>query len=96
MKIDILVETNRKNARLSFKDNGIGIEKKHQRKIFDMFYRAATGSPGSGIGLYIVKEILNKLEGQVKMESEWQKGTIIRITLPNLNQRTNGAGGRSN
>jgi signal transduction histidine kinase len=64
------------------KDNGIGIAKEKQTKVFDMFYRAHENSDGSGLGLYIVKEMIQKMEGSFELESDVLKGTIFKIELP--------------
>lgn len=50
-------------------DNGIGIESGVQPKIFNMFYRGSDRSVGSGLGLYIVKQIINKLKGSITVKS---------------------------
>jgi signal transduction histidine kinase len=63
-------------------DNGTGIAKEHQKKIFDMFFRASTQSDGTGLGLYIVTEAITKLRGKITVESELGKGTLFRVTLP--------------
>ena len=63
-------------------DNGAGIGKEHQDKIFDMFFRAADDSSGSGLGLYIVKETITKLGGSINFESALRQGTAFTITLP--------------
>lgn len=63
-------------------DNGLGIEESHQEKIFDMFYRASEGGSGSGIGLFIVKEAVEKLGGEIHVESAPYKGTTFNISLP--------------
>ncbi len=65
-------------------DNGIGIEEEHLPKIFNMFYRASKTSIGSGLGLYIVKEIASKLSGEVSVNSEQGVGTTFTIRIPNL------------
>ncbi|MTI33516.1 GAF domain-containing sensor histidine kinase [Xanthovirga aplysinae] len=67
----------------SVSDNGQGIEKSESEKIFKMFYRASTQSIGSGLGLYIVKETVNKLNGKISLESEPGKGSTFKIDLPN-------------
>ncbi|REK06958.1 MAG: PAS domain-containing sensor histidine kinase [Bacteroidetes bacterium] len=54
---------------LIFEDNGIGIPYKHQDKIFKMFYRVSNQIPGSGLGLFIVKETLEKLGGKIWVDS---------------------------
>ncbi len=63
-------------------DNGIGIPEIEQTKIFNMFYRATTRSNGSGLGLYIVKEALNKMQGTIELASEVGKGTTFTVLLP--------------
>lgn len=70
------------------RDNGIGISKENQEKIFGMFFRVAENEVGSGLGLYLVKEIVDKLEGKIEVESEVGKGTAFCINLPN-NQTIN-------
>ncbi len=64
------------------RDNGIGIETEHLPKIFNMFYRAHESSKGSGLGLYIVKETIGKLGGEVRVESIPGSGTTFWIHLP--------------
>lgn len=63
-------------------DNGIGIDAALQPKIFDMFFRATTVSTGSGLGLYIVRESLEKVKGTISFQSEMGKGTRFRVVLP--------------
>lgn len=69
--------------KLKIEDNGIGIAKEHQQKVFDMFFRASQLHSGSGLGLYIVKEIVNKLDGDIRINSELGVGTTFRIKIPN-------------
>jgi PAS domain S-box-containing protein len=68
---------------IRFRDNGIGIKPEYVGKIFNMFYRATERSQGSGLGMYIVQQAIEKLRGTVKLESEYGKGTEIVIRLPN-------------
>lgn len=68
---------------ISLKDNGIGIGPDHLDKIFEMFYRASEDSQGSGLGLYIVKETISLMKGNIEITSEKNEGTVINITLPN-------------
>lgn len=63
-------------------DNGEGISEKNIDKIFDMFYRGTSKSVGTGLGLYICKEILIKLSGTVDVESVRGEGTTMKLTLP--------------
>lgn len=82
--VSVRVDIQKTNAIIIVKDNGIGIGKEHQEKIFDMFYRVSKKSVGSGLGLYIVKETIEKLNGIIKMESEPEQGTQFTIIIPNL------------
>jgi signal transduction histidine kinase len=65
-------------------DNGMGIEEAHLSRIFDIFCRGNVqpSSDGLGLGLTIVKRILDILQGQVRVESEYGKGTTFYVTLP--------------
>ncbi|HET6991041.1 MAG TPA: ATP-binding protein, partial [Bacteroidia bacterium] len=65
-------------------DNGIGMKKEIQGKIFDLFFREANDSKGSGLGLYILKNAVTKLNGRVELESEIDKGTTFSVYLPDL------------
>ncbi len=81
IEIDILVE--RTYAAIYFGDNGIGITEDRAPKVFEMFYRATEHGEGSGIGLYIVKNAIERLGGVIRLRSEANKGTSFEITLPN-------------
>lgn len=67
---------------ITLEDNGEGIPNESKPKVFDMFYRASTATAGTGLGLYICKEIINKLNGMIHLESEYGSGTIITIAIP--------------
>jgi signal transduction histidine kinase len=64
-------------------DNGEGIEESKLPHIFDMFYRATERSEGSGLGLYIVKKVADKLEAKIKVDSVELEGTTFTVTIPN-------------
>ena len=81
--VDVDVEISAEQAYIRIKDNGMGIAKEEQDKIFDMFYRVSKDSQGSGLGLYIVKETVEKLKGKIAIESELGKGTEFNIHIPN-------------
>jgi len=81
--IKIIVNIRKKGLSISIKDNGIGIDQEHLHKIFDMFYRATEKSEGSGLGMYIVKQSVEKLGGTIEIDSKVNKGTSIEIFLPN-------------
>lgn len=67
---------------ISIEDNGMGIADEFKGKVFDMFFRASEDSTGSGLGLYIVKETLDKLNGEISFTTEVRKGTTFIVTLP--------------
>lgn len=81
--VEISVNMTDSVTEIKIKDNGIGIKKEFHSQIFDMFYRVSDQSEGSGLGLYIAKESLDKLKGSIGMQSEFGKGTVFTITLPN-------------
>ncbi len=83
-KIDIDIEVVNGHAKINIGDNGNGIDKKYQNDVFKMFFRATDKNAGSGLGLYIVKETVQKLKGDVFLESELNKGTTLRMRLPNM------------
>ena len=67
---------------ITISDNGIGIRPEYLARIFDMFFRATERSDGSGLGLYIVKETIEKMEGTIAVKSEYGEGTTFSMTLP--------------
>ena len=82
-KITVGINEINNALQIEIKDNGEGIPPKHVEKVFDMFYRASTTSVGTGLGLYICKEIASKLGGQILLESELGVGTTVTIILQN-------------
>jgi PAS domain S-box-containing protein len=80
-KIDIQINHQKDILKITVTDNGEGIPQKHLIKVFDMFYRGTTTSVGTGLGLYICKEIVNKLGGQIELESEPGLGTSLYLTF---------------
>lgn len=81
--ISIEATVNEKNLRIRFEDNGIGIPEALTEKIFHMFFRATERSEGAGLGLYIVKETIEKLNGSISVDSQQGKGTTFVIEIPN-------------
>lgn len=71
-------------AEILFCDNGLGIAEDKLPKVFDMFYRVSSDSTGSGIGLYLVKEAIQRLNGSIHIKSQFGKGTEFFIRLPQV------------
>jgi len=87
--LKVEIETNERGCVFEFTDNGKGIPTEYQSRVFDMFYRATSERSGSGLGLYIVKEMTERIGGTVELESQLGIGTKLRLTLPMLaNQPT--------
>jgi signal transduction histidine kinase len=80
--VKITMTIDKGNYIIIVSDNGKGIPNKHLSHIFDMFYRASEDSQGSGLGLYILKESVTKLEGIIQVSSVVDEGTTFTIQLP--------------
>lgn len=80
--VEVKVWKDADKALIQVIDNGTGISKEHHDKIFNMFYRGSTNNKGSGLGLYIVYETVQKLGGKISMSSEPGKGSSFEVTLP--------------
>ena len=65
-------------------DNGVGIAAEYHEKMYDMFFRASERSDGSGLGLYIVKETLQRLNGEIRCRSQEGLGSTFEIRIPSL------------
>jgi len=75
--------------RVVVQDNGVGIDADDVPKIFQRYFRArtSTGIPGTGIGLHLVKQIVELHQGLIEIESQKGKGTSLIVTLP-IRQKT--------
>lgn len=68
---------------ISIEDNGIGIEDTMHEKIFNLFFRATTQSQGTGLGLFIVRDTIQRLNGSIKVKSVIGEGSTFFISIPN-------------
>ncbi|RUT72126.1 PAS domain-containing sensor histidine kinase [Flavobacterium cupreum] len=82
--IKIAGHADNETLHLTIADNGIGIAPAYHQKIYDMFFRLSGKKEGSGIGLYIVKDAIEILQGSINIASEEGIGTTFTITLKNL------------
>jgi PAS domain S-box-containing protein len=81
INISVLVKEEFCDIRIT--DNGIGIEPQYLKSIFDLFFRATNHSQGTGIGLFIVKDTVEKLKGVIEVDSTPGQGTTFMIRIPN-------------
>lgn len=85
-KVKVSIFEKGKNLIVKVKDTGIGIDKKHQNRLFERFYRADKARSrqvgGTGLGLAIVKHIVLMFNGNIDLQSEPNKGSIFTIEIP--------------
>ncbi len=83
--IKINIDVTDKNARVLLSDNGIGISDEYLKSIFNLFFRTNNSSDieGSGIGLYLVKDAIDKIGGKIEVSSKVMVGTSFDLTIPN-------------
>ncbi|MFN8398078.1 MAG: ATP-binding protein [Bacteroidia bacterium] len=81
--LSVTVDTRADRAVITVEDNGVGIPEEHKGRIFELFYRATNQSFGSGLGLYITRNAVEKMNGTIQMESTEGAGTKFTVMLPN-------------
>jgi signal transduction histidine kinase len=83
-KSTLVIETEIQDGSMliRIRDNGIGIKKEHLHRIFEMFYKAHDRAHGSGLGLYIVRETLHRLQGEITVDSTYAVSSTFTIRLP--------------
>jgi PAS domain S-box-containing protein len=86
--VDIAFSADENGGTLTVTDNGEGISANMHEKVFEMFYRNSQNSVGSGLGLYLCREIVQKMDGEIKLISEFGKGSTFIVWLPNDNRST--------
>lgn len=89
--VEVNVYSEGDNCVIEVSDNGIGISDIYIPKIFKMFFRATQDFNGSGLGLYIVKETIEKLKGKITVKSKMRYGTTFKVIIPNLKERYDAA-----
>lgn len=84
-KISIYSVVNKENVELYIEDNGIGIEKKNLSRVWDKGFTGENGRKkynSTGLGLYLCKKLVQKLEHEIAIDSKINEGTVIKITFP--------------
>ena len=84
VRLTCVVEPDGKHFRIVVSDNGVGIREEDRRRIFDAFFQAQDNKPGTGIGLNIVKNIVDLHHGTISVESEVGKGSTFTVVLPSV------------
>ncbi len=84
--IRLSIETNESEATIIIEDNGIGIDDKYIQDVFNLFTRAAQQNVGTGLGLYMVREAVVQLGGDINIDSKLGEGTKVTVTLPNMKE----------
>ncbi|MBU3025108.1 MULTISPECIES: PAS domain-containing sensor histidine kinase [Zobellia] len=79
--VEVLFNENKTHWQFSVKDNGVGIPKEYHKKIFEIFQSIGANERSTGIGLSIVKKIIDRYEGEVWVESEKGMGTEFHFTI---------------
>ncbi len=82
--VKITATVSAQQVTLCVEDNGIGIDEQHIKNIYNMFYRATDHVSGSGLGLYLVKETVQMLKGEITVRSQRNQGTTFTVILPSL------------
>lgn len=83
--INLMAVNNSEELTIKIEDNGHGIEKQHLDKIFNRFYRtskARAHTKGTGLGLSLVKQLISRINGEVRVESKISKGTSFFVSIP--------------
>lgn len=83
-KINVLVKVYENYAKILIEDNGIGIEDKYKEDIFNLFFRATQRNVGTGLGLYMVKEAVGQMGGEIAIQTVYGQGTSVQVNLPSL------------
>ncbi|HEX6891137.1 MAG TPA: tetratricopeptide repeat-containing sensor histidine kinase [Chryseolinea sp.] len=86
IKVKAFQDTDHVN--LAVEDNGQGIDPQYQDRIFDMYFRGSERSKGNGLGLYIVKKAVEKLNGKITVTSVYGRGSVFLISFPTNHNHT--------
>jgi len=82
--IHISIQNFYKGVQIVIEDNGIGIRQDFQDKVYDMFFRGTNQAEGNGLGLYLVRNYVYKMGGEINLKSEEDKGTTVTVYLPTM------------
>ena len=80
--MDLRTDDEDERLAVTIKDNGVGITEENLKQIFELFYTSKPAGKGTGLGLSIVHNILQKLGGEIRVESDAAWGTDFTLLLP--------------
>lgn len=80
-RLDVTIYRQDENVVIEFRDNGIGIPLEIQSRIFEMYFKGTYETEGTGLGLYLVKKAVEKLNGEIKVKSNPGNGTLITVVI---------------
>ena len=91
-RVEVRLEQSRGHLRIAVRDQGVGIPRREQQRVFEKFYRLDPnmmgGVSGTGLGLYICRELVRRMDGSIWVESSEGRGSTFFVELPAV-----GAGG---
>ena len=85
-EVNVQFKTDSQFAVISIRDNGIGMKTEQLDKIFDIFYRVGYDNKGIGLGLHIIKQTVERLNGKIDVKSNFGEGSEFTLTLPNYSK----------
>ena len=83
-KLTLTTSCEKDRMEIQVRDTGKGIPLRYLGRIYDPFF--TTKSEGTGLGLSVVRQIINDHGGRISVQSEWGKGTIVKITIPRYSE----------
>ena len=96
-RVEVGAETHDQAIRFHVRDEGLGIDPEEQERVFEKFYRAdpqmLRGVGGTGLGLYICKELVGRMGGSIWVESNEEKGSVFVFELPTADVVAHGGSG---
>ena len=81
-QVSMYIESNAKDITFEVSDNGVGMSMETQHKIFDPFFTTKKEGEGTGLGLHVLSQLVHRVGGNIKLESEINVGSTFSICIP--------------